>query len=294
MLDAHKHALRVELSLLYHLAEVGLLLAQLEVGQAEGHLDDLVEVLEAADARVEEDRLRHARSTCDGGRAAHPKVILNGGDYNSRVDGEPAGDRRVNQQQDDRLEDLDNGILRAAVEVVDHHAQPQRSPAAELLVVVLLGAQQVVQVLNLRLDLAHEAEALRHVDAPRRLLRLLEEHVASGAAQVGPHAPGTSGTSAASPTGIKPTICSGHPDAQSQNSPTAPDVEFGLGCPLPNSLTTSDVAEHKNTRSSCSKAKYSPTAAMRPHAMESKASTRRWRTEHRRFCRLVSGESEGS
>ena len=98
--------------------------------------------------------------------AAHPKVVLNGGDDHARVDGEPAGDRRVNQQQDDRLEDLDDGILRAAVEVVDHHAQPQRPPAAELLVVVLLGAQQVIQVLDLRLDLAHEAEALGHVGAP--------------------------------------------------------------------------------------------------------------------------------
>eukprot|EP00964_Phaeocystis_antarctica_P054162 scaffold31814_cov61-Phaeocystis_antarctica.AAC.4 len=38
-------------------------------------------------------------------------------------------------------------------------------------------------------------------------------------------------------------ICSGHPGVQSQNSPTAPDVEFGLGCPLPNSLTTSDLLE---------------------------------------------------
>jgi hypothetical protein len=54
--------------------------------------------------------------------------------------------------------------------------------------VVLRGAQQVVQVLDLRLDLAHEAEVLRHVGAPRRLLRLFEEHVTSGAAQVWPHA----------------------------------------------------------------------------------------------------------
>eukprot|EP00964_Phaeocystis_antarctica_P086712 scaffold54941_cov67-Phaeocystis_antarctica.AAC.2 len=99
--------------------------------------------------------------------ATHPKVVLDGGDDHARVDGEPAGDRRVDQQQDDRLEDLDDGILWAAVEVVDHHAQPQRPPAAELLVVVLLGAQQVVQVLDLRLDLAHEAEALCHVGAPR-------------------------------------------------------------------------------------------------------------------------------
>eukprot|EP00964_Phaeocystis_antarctica_P077930 scaffold48431_cov64-Phaeocystis_antarctica.AAC.4 len=99
--------------------------------------------------------------------ATHPKVVLNGGDDHARVDGEPAGDRRVYQQQNDRLEDLDDGILRAAVEVVDHHAQPQRPPAAELLVVVLLSAQQVVQVLDLRLDLAHEAEVLRHVGAPR-------------------------------------------------------------------------------------------------------------------------------
>ena len=97
--------------------------------------------------------------------AAHPKVVLDGGDDHARVDGEPAGDRRVDQQQDDRLEDLDDGILRAAVEVVDHHAQPQRPLAAELLVVVLHGAQQVVQVLDLHLDLAHEAEALRHVGA---------------------------------------------------------------------------------------------------------------------------------
>eukprot|EP00964_Phaeocystis_antarctica_P065405 scaffold39466_cov62-Phaeocystis_antarctica.AAC.6 len=104
--------------------------------------------------------------------AAHPKVVLNGGDNHARVDGEPAGDRRVNQQQDDRLKDFDDGILRAAVKVVDHHAQPQRPLAAELLV-VLLGAQQVVQVLDLRLDLVHEAEALRQVDVPRRLFRLL-------------------------------------------------------------------------------------------------------------------------
>ena len=87
--------------------------------------------------------------------AAHPKVVLDGGYHHARVNGEPAGDRRVNQQQDDRLEDLDDGILWASVEVVDHHAKPQRPPTAELLVVVLLGAQQVVQVLNLRLDLAH-------------------------------------------------------------------------------------------------------------------------------------------
>ena len=93
-------------------------------------------------------------------------MVLNGGNHHARVDGEPAGDRRVNQQQNDRLEDLDDGILWAAVEVVDHHAKPQRPPTAELLVVVLLGAQQVVQVLNLRLDLSHEAEALRHVGAP--------------------------------------------------------------------------------------------------------------------------------
>ena len=72
--------------------------------------------------------------------AAHPKVVLNGGDDHARVDGEPAGDRRVYQQQNDRLEDLDDGILRAAVEVVDHHAQPQRPPAAELLVNVILVA----------------------------------------------------------------------------------------------------------------------------------------------------------
>ena len=116
------------------------------------------------------------------GTATHPKVVLDGGDDHARVDGEPAGDRRVDQQQDDRLEDLDDGILRAAVEVVDHHAQPQRPIAAELLVVVLLGAQQVVQVLDLLFNLAHEAEALRHVGTPRRLLRLLEEHVASRAA----------------------------------------------------------------------------------------------------------------
>ena len=58
MLDAHKHALRVELPLFHNLAEVGLLLMQLEGGQAERHLDDLVEVLKAADARVGEDRLR--------------------------------------------------------------------------------------------------------------------------------------------------------------------------------------------------------------------------------------------
>ena len=102
------------------------------------------------------------KSTVD---AAHPKVVLNGGDDHARVDGEPAGDRRVNQQQDDRLEDLDDGILRAAVKVVDHHAQSQRPLATELLVVVVLGAQQVIQVLDLRLDLAHEAEALRHVGA---------------------------------------------------------------------------------------------------------------------------------
>ena len=95
--------------------------------------------------------------------AAHPKVVLDGGDNHARVDGEPAGDRRVDQQQNDRLEDLDDGLLRAAVEVVDHHAQPQRPLAAELLVVVLHGAQQVVQVLDLLLNLAHEAEVLRHV-----------------------------------------------------------------------------------------------------------------------------------
>eukprot|EP00964_Phaeocystis_antarctica_P018208 scaffold10079_cov61-Phaeocystis_antarctica.AAC.3 len=35
-------------------------------------------------------------------------------------------------------------------------------------------------------------------------------------------------------------------------------------------------------------------AVKRPHAVESEAATRRRRTEHRRFCRLVSGESEGS
>jgi hypothetical protein len=50
MLDAHEHALRVELLCLDHLAEEGLLLALLEVGQAEGHLDDLVKELEAADS----------------------------------------------------------------------------------------------------------------------------------------------------------------------------------------------------------------------------------------------------
>ena len=99
--------------------------------------------------------------------ATYPKVVLNGGDDHARVDSEPASDRRVNQQQNDRLKDLDDGILRAAIEIVDHHAQPQRPPAAKLLVVVLLGAQQVVQVLHLRLDLAHESEALRHVGAPR-------------------------------------------------------------------------------------------------------------------------------
>ena len=114
--------------------------------------------------------------------AAHPKVVLDGGDDHARVDGEPAGDRRVDQQQDDRLEYLDDGLLRAAVEVVDHHAQPQRPLAAKLRVMVLHGAQQVVQVLDLRLDPAHETEGLRHVGAPRRLLRLLEEHVTPGAA----------------------------------------------------------------------------------------------------------------
>ena len=114
--------------------------------------------------------------------ATHPKVVLNGGNHHARVDGEPAGDRRVNQQQNDRLEDLDDGILWAAVEVVDHHAKPQRPPTAELLVVVLLGAQQVVQVVDLRLDLAHKAEARRDIGVPRRLLCLLEEHVALRAA----------------------------------------------------------------------------------------------------------------
>ena len=112
----------------------------------------------------------------------HPKVVLNGGDHNSRVDGEPAGDRRVNQQQNDCHEDLDDGIFRAAVEIVDHHAQPQGPPAAELLVEVLLGAQQVVQVLDLCPDLAHEAETLSHIGAPQRLLCLLVEHVATRAA----------------------------------------------------------------------------------------------------------------
>jgi methylmalonyl-CoA mutase N-terminal domain/subunit len=96
---------------------------------------------------------------------AHPKVVLDGGDDHARVDREPAGNRGVDQQQNDRLEDLDDRILRAAVEVVDHHAQPQRPLAAKLLVVVLHGAQQVVQVLHLHLDLAHETEALRHVGA---------------------------------------------------------------------------------------------------------------------------------
>ena len=114
--------------------------------------------------------------------AAHPKVVLDGGYHHARVNGEPAGDRRVNQQQDDRLEDFDDSILRATVEVVDHHAQMQRPPAAKLLVVVLLGAQQVVQVVDLRLDLAHKAEARRDIGVPRRLLCLLEEHVALRAA----------------------------------------------------------------------------------------------------------------
>eukprot|EP00964_Phaeocystis_antarctica_P054161 scaffold31814_cov61-Phaeocystis_antarctica.AAC.3 len=58
--DAHEHALRVELLCLDNLAEEGLFLALLEVGQAQGHLDDLVEELKAADSCVEEDRLRHA------------------------------------------------------------------------------------------------------------------------------------------------------------------------------------------------------------------------------------------
>ena len=114
--------------------------------------------------------------------ATHPEVVLDGGDDHARVDGEPAGDWRVDQQQDDRLEDLDDGILWAAVEVVDHHAQPQRPPAAELLVVVLLGAQQVVQVVDFCPDLAHEAETLSHIGAPQRLLCLLVEHVATRAA----------------------------------------------------------------------------------------------------------------
>ena len=114
--------------------------------------------------------------------AAHPKVVLDGGYHHARVNGEPTGDRRVNQQQDDRLQDLDDGILRAAVKVVDHHAQPQWPSAAELLVVVLLGAQQVVQVLDLHLHLAHETEARRDIGVPRRLLRFIKEHVASGAA----------------------------------------------------------------------------------------------------------------
>eukprot|EP00964_Phaeocystis_antarctica_P077929 scaffold48431_cov64-Phaeocystis_antarctica.AAC.3 len=35
-------------------------------------------------------------------------------------------------------------------------------------------------------------------------------------------------------------------------------------------------------------------AEAKPHAIESEASTRRWDIEHRRFCCLVSGESEGS
>eukprot|EP00964_Phaeocystis_antarctica_P059340 scaffold35220_cov66-Phaeocystis_antarctica.AAC.2 len=51
---------------------------------------------------------------------------------------------------------------------------------------------------------------------------------------------------------------------------------------------------HRNTRSNCSKAKYSPMAVTKPHAVESEASTRRRRTEHCRFCRLVPGVSEGS
>ena len=45
---------------LHNAAKVGLLLVRLEFRQAERHLDDLVEELEAADARVEEDRLRHS------------------------------------------------------------------------------------------------------------------------------------------------------------------------------------------------------------------------------------------
>eukprot|EP00964_Phaeocystis_antarctica_P138923 scaffold103608_cov72-Phaeocystis_antarctica.AAC.2 len=50
MLNAHEHALRVELLCLDNLTEKGLFLALLEVGQAQGHLDDLVEELEAADS----------------------------------------------------------------------------------------------------------------------------------------------------------------------------------------------------------------------------------------------------
>ena len=63
-LNAHEHALWLEFFLLHNLTEVGPLFTQLEIGQAEGNLDDLVEVLEAADVRVEEDRLYRCLESC--------------------------------------------------------------------------------------------------------------------------------------------------------------------------------------------------------------------------------------
>eukprot|EP00964_Phaeocystis_antarctica_P036712 scaffold20955_cov66-Phaeocystis_antarctica.AAC.5 len=224
--------------------------------------------------------------------ATHPEVVLNGGDHHARVDGEPAGDRRIDRQQDDRLENLDDGILRAAVEVVDHHAQPQGPTAAELLIVVVLGAQHVVQprlsVMSARPD-DFFASSKSTSPCERRRKR----------------APGTS---AANPAGSKPPRnCSGASassggrhlpsrlvDVQSQNSPTPSEAHSFVDSLEVNSPTASEAVVHKNTRSSCSKAKYSPMAVTRPHAVASEASTRRWRIEHRRFCRLVSGESEGS
>eukprot|EP00964_Phaeocystis_antarctica_P065406 scaffold39466_cov62-Phaeocystis_antarctica.AAC.7 len=92
--------------------------------------------------------------------------------------------------------------------------------------------------------------------------------------------------------------CSGASASSGGRHP--PAVSLALRPPevqLQNSATasmSSEAAGHKNTRSSCSKAKYSPMAVTRPHAMKSEASTRRWRFEHCRFRRLVSGESEGS
>ena len=61
LLNTQEHALWVELFCLNDLAKVGPFLALLEVGKAKRQLDDLVEILIAADARAEEDGLRHAR-----------------------------------------------------------------------------------------------------------------------------------------------------------------------------------------------------------------------------------------
>ena len=77
------------------------------------------------------------------------------------------------------------------------------------------------------------------------------------------------------------SLASRPPEVQLQNSATA-------------SMASGATVRHKNTRSSCSKAKYSPMAVTRPHAVESEVSTRRWRNAFRRFRRLFLGESEGS